>query len=185
MPEIFGSFIEKSKCENYLSISFSPNSIPIQELWQNNGLSADFLADYWAKFFPAENKQAEIRDAICFISNELLENAMKFNCETSKCPIVIDLYCYPKELKFYVSNSVKPEFLTKFQDFIKKLLKQNTAKLYSHQLELNANNDNAQFSNIGLLTMINDYNARLAWKFKKIQQHEEITVVITMARLLI
>ena len=81
MTQIFGDFkeMENSRHE-YLKISFSPTSRPLQQRWRNNGLSADFLADYLSTFFPGEDsssqeRQAEIKDAVNFIANELLENA--------------------------------------------------------------------------------------------------------------
>src|SRR5215510_16471951 len=85
MTQIFGKFIERQE-ENgeYLKIGFSPTSIPIQQRWHNNGLSADFLADYLSTFFPgdthaAAERQAKLKSAISYVANELLENAMKFS----------------------------------------------------------------------------------------------------------
>ena len=48
MKKIFGNFKENILSENNecLQLSFSPSSIPIQERWKRNGLSADFAADY-------------------------------------------------------------------------------------------------------------------------------------------
>ena len=54
MTRIFGDFTErKDDHGEHLEIGFSPTSIPIQQRWRNNGLSADFLADYLSTFFPA------------------------------------------------------------------------------------------------------------------------------------
>ena len=90
MAQIFGEFIEKKgeRCE-YLMIGFSPSSIPIQQRWRNNGLSADFLADYLSTFFPGEDhasteRQAAVKGAVSYIANELLENAMKFSYAPSQ-----------------------------------------------------------------------------------------------------
>ena len=47
MTQIFGAFMARQGASGeYLKISFSPTSMPIQQRWRNNGLSADFLADY-------------------------------------------------------------------------------------------------------------------------------------------
>ena len=40
----------------YLILSFSPGSIPLQQRWHNNCLSADFLADYFGTFFLDESE---------------------------------------------------------------------------------------------------------------------------------
>lgn len=71
--------------QKFLLISFSPSSIPLKQRSHNNGLSADFIADNKITFFPknedittTSNKQAEIKSAVSYIANELLE-AIKFN----------------------------------------------------------------------------------------------------------
>ena len=52
MAQIFGDYVNgKSSGESeVLIINFSPTSIPLQHRWRNNGLSADFLADYLSTF---------------------------------------------------------------------------------------------------------------------------------------
>lgn len=98
MVQIFGDFLKRKEasCE-YLKIAFSPTSIPTQQRWRNNGLSADFLADYLSTFFPGEDptsteRKAEIKGAVSYIANELLENAMKFSYAPSQHAISIDVY---------------------------------------------------------------------------------------------
>ena len=52
MTQKFGDFIdEMPDRQEYLIIAFSPSSISLQERWRNNGLSADFMADYFITFF--------------------------------------------------------------------------------------------------------------------------------------
>ena len=88
MAEIFGDFIDYlPSSQEFLIIGFSPSSTPLKQRWRNNGLSADFLADYLTTFFPGKEddpntiqRQAEVKNAVSYIANELLENAMKFNC---------------------------------------------------------------------------------------------------------
>ena len=85
MTRIFGHFIaQKDDYGEHLEIGFSPTSIPIQQRWRTNGLSADFLADYLVTFFPGDDRaaaerQAELKSAVSYVANELLENAMKFS----------------------------------------------------------------------------------------------------------
>ena len=93
MVKVFGEFIEDfSDRSEFLVLGFSPSSLPIQTRWKTNGLSADFLGDYVRNFFPgdtsaAQNKQAEVRSAVSFIANELLENAMKYSDKNVDQPI--------------------------------------------------------------------------------------------------
>ncbi|MDM8522591.1 DUF6272 family protein [Desulfococcaceae bacterium HSG8] len=187
MPEIFGDFVEIGEAHEYLVINFSPNSMPIQQRWRNNGLSADFLADYWGTFFPDEghstqNRQAEIKSAVSYIANELLENAMKFSNHKSNHAISIGLYLFRESLIFYSTNSLKPKNIEQFKGFIRQLLTEDLDELYIRQLESNADNEDG-LSSLGFLTMLNDYEARLAWKFETVQQDPKIVTVTTMATL--
>ena len=188
MTDIFGDFVEKGDTQEYLILNFSPNSLPIQERWRNNGLSADFIADYWSTFFPSldistQERQADIKHAIAYIANELLENAMKFSFDTVKRTISIGLYLSYEDLRFYVTNNIAPRSSEQFQDFIRKLLTEDTDSLYIRQLESNAGEEQNQVSRLGFLTMINDYHTRLAWKFETVEP--EIITVTTMVKLAI
>ena len=53
-------------------------------------------------------------------------------------------------------------------------------EIYFKQLEELAENEDDDSSGLGLLTMINDYSARLAWKFETVQENPDITTVTTM-----
>jgi len=190
MIQIFGDFIEQSKSEEYLIIGFSPSSIPLKQRWRNNGLSADFLADYLTAFFPGNegepttiNRQAEIKSAVSYIANELLENAMKFNDETSHYPIDIKLQLQSDGLIFSVANSIPPSSVGKFQVYIQQLLACDPSELYIQQLEQNAAEENSTASGLGLLTMLSDYTAKIGWKFETVQKDPEVIAVTTMVQL--
>lgn len=188
MERIFGDFIEDRNEQEYLIIGFSPTSLPIQQRWRNSGLSADFLADYVSTFFPAEDKdsayrQADIKGGINYVANELLENAMKFSYDTAKNSIQIALYLRPDEVRFYVTNSADPATVPQFECFVQKLLTEDPYDLYISQLECNAENDEEGHSGLGLLTMMNDYQADMAWKLTSSGSREEKLMVTTMVRL--
>lgn len=188
MTQIFGDFIDDRNEREYLIIGFSPSSLPLQQRWRNSGLSADFLADYVSTFFPAEDtasadRQAEIKDGVSYTANELLENAMKFSYEASKYSVSIALYLQHDHVRFYVTNSIDPQTITGFQKFIKTLLTEDPYDLYIHQLEVNAEDDTEGESGLGLLTMMNDYEANLAWKFEGQEEVPENARVTTMVQL--
>jgi hypothetical protein len=188
LEQIIGNFIEQEEDgEEYLLVRFSPTSLPLRQRWRNSGLSADFLAEYWATFFPAtdvpsRNKQREIKGAINYIANELLENIMKFNYQTVDYAVGLGLYLYENEFRFYSSNAVDPKEIDDFQQRIETLLTEDTQKLYVEQVERNVSEDRPG-SGLGLLTMVNDYGARLAWKFEAIALEPAFIVVTTMVQL--
>ncbi|MEG4216808.1 DUF6272 family protein [Microcoleus sp. Pol14C6] len=190
MIQILGNFIEQPASQEYLIIGFSPSSVPLKQRWRNNGLSADFLADYLTTFFPGKQnepstieKQAEIKSAVSYIANELLENAMKFNNETSEYPIYIKLQLETDGVIFSVANSISPQAVDKFQAYIQQLLTSEPNELYIQRLEKNAADESCTNSGLGLLTMLTDYSAKLGWKFQTMQKDPEVIAVTTMVQL--
>lgn len=175
MAEIFGNYEDisevHSKNQEYLNLSFSPSSIPIKQRWRNNGLSADFLGDYFTTFFPKSEddpaslrRQSEIKNAVSYIANELLENAMKFSDEGLNHPISIRLMLDKDRIIFSETNGVSGEQADNFRAFIGKVMSEDPNELYIQQLEENAVTDSS--AGLGYLTMVNDYSAELAWCFE-------------------
>jgi len=192
MIQTFGDFIELPASQEYLIIGFSPSSIPLKQRWRNNGLSADFMADYLATFFPGNEddsstieRQAEIKSAVSYIANELLENAMKFNNETSEYPIDIKLQLESEGVLFSVVNSISRQGVDKFQAYIQQLLASEPSELYIQQLEKNAVEESCTDSGLGLLTMLTDYSAKIGWKFQTVHKDPEVIAVTTMVQLTI
>jgi hypothetical protein len=191
VTQIFGNFIDDlPPSQEYLIVGFSPSSVPLKQRWRNNGLSADFLADYFTTFFPSRqsdrtesDRQAEIKSAVSYIANELLENAIKFNDETSQYPISIHLQLHNDRLVFLTTNSISAEAAEKFQAFIQELMTSDPNELYIHQLEKSAEDESNTISGLGILTMINDYLAEIGWKFETVQKETEVISVTTMVQL--
>lgn len=194
MTQIFGEFTENLPTdEEFLILGFSPSSVPIKQRWRNNGLSADFVADYLTTFFPVseddpttKEKQVEFKGAIGYIANELLENAVKFSDETSNYPIKFGLHLFKDTritVVLIVSNSIPAEGLDKFQALIQELIDEDPAEFYIRQLEKNACNDNYHSSGLGLITMKHDYLAKLGWKFETVQTDPPVVAVTTMVQL--
>jgi hypothetical protein len=187
--DTFGDFLEEKDGEEYLTIHFSPSSVPLRQRWRNTGLSADFLAEYWATFFPAvdppsQNRQTEVISAIRYIANELLENLMKFSYEPANHPVGLALYLYRDEFRFYASNAIDPQVVEGFQERIQRLLSEEIEKLYWQQIKTNVASEGPGESTLGLLTMRYDYDAHLAWKFETFERKGVgITVVTTMVQL--
>jgi hypothetical protein len=175
MDETFGNYedISQTRAQNqeHLTLSFSPSSIPIKQRWRNNGLSADFLGDYFTTFFPKSEddpasmrRQIEVKAAVSYIANELLENAMKFSDEVLNHMISIRLMLDRDRIIFSETNGVSREQADSFRDFINKIMNADPNELYIQQLEENAMTDSS--AGLGYLTMINDYGAELAWHFE-------------------
>ncbi|MGF1542137.1 MAG: DUF6272 family protein [Pleurocapsa sp.] len=193
IKKVYGDFVQDlPPSQEYLILSFSPSSIPLRQRWRNNCLSADFLADYLSSFFLADEEQIseskkpiEVQSAISYIANELLENAMKYGCETSPLPISIQIHLNPDLIIFQLTNSIHLEQKSQFQAHIERLINSDPEELYLAQLEKTAINDDEDRSGLGFLTMLNDYGAKLGWKFEDLPQQSQELAVTTMVQLVI
>lgn len=180
MNDTIGTFVapQEDMGGETLMLRFSPSSVPLQQRWRNNGLSADFLADYVTTFLPAgggegvgdgeggaasEARRDQISSAVNFIANELLENAMKYSASGQSHPISIRLQLEDGRVAFWETNTVTPEQATTFRAFIDRLTTTDPGDFYVEQLEKAAEGTS---TGLGFLTMINDYAANLGWKFE-------------------
>jgi hypothetical protein len=156
---------------------------------QTRYLSVAFMTDYIANLFPTREddiqtfeRQLKIKSAATYITNELLENCVKFHDNRLKHPIKISSCLQDKNLILIATNCVSLASLDKLEAFVNTLLTTDVDELYFHQLEKGAEEDSEQ-SQLGLLSMINDYNAKLGWKIEDINLNPEIKMVTTMVQL--
>ena len=197
MSQIFGEFIEEFPLEHdSLELSFTSSSRPIKRRWRNNRLSAYFVADYFSTFLPideddrdGENRLEASKNAISYVGNELLENAIKFNEDIKNYQVKFGIHFLEDMEKvtavIFTKNSMTTQRVEKFQTFIKELLSANTHELYVQQIEKTAYYEHIEASGLGLLTIINDYSATLGWKFESAPSHPQIITVTTMAQVVV
>ncbi len=191
MPQIFGDFVETFPPEkDSLELTFTPSSLPIKKRWRSNRLSANFMADYFSNFLPVDEeipahhrRIKESKAAVNYVANELLENALKFNDQATNFKIKFGIYFLEEDdvtAVVFATNSVSAEGLDKFQSCIQELLSSDPQELYVQQIEKSAEDENSGASGLGFLTMINDYSAKLGWKFEIVQKDPKMIAVTTM-----
>ncbi len=170
-------------------IGYIPNSLHLKQRWRNNGLSADFIADYLTTFFPANQdepatveRQLQLKTAVNYIANELIDNALKFNEEKSDYPVKFGLHLLEDRLVLISTNCVSPKVLDNFYEFVNQLKKTDLESFYIHQLEKGAEED-SQESQLGILTMMQDYLATVGWKIEMVQKDPEVITLTTMVQL--
>jgi len=188
ISQTLGNCGERSGEGEYLTLAFSPLSAPLRSRWRNNGLSADFLGDYVITFLPTEgsvaaagSRQNEIRHAVTYIANELLENAMKFHERNFDIPIGIHLELTSDHITVSASNGIAVVQAERYKEFAEHLLEGDAGDLLMRQQEANAKCDGPGASGVGLLTMISDYGAQLGWRFDVHPAQSEIMTVTTSA----
>jgi hypothetical protein len=175
MVETFGTFLDQPLEQmEYLLIGFSASSLPIQQRWKTNRLSADFISDYLRNFFTGIGVTESAQDfisihsdnAVKYISNELLENAMKFHDDNETRQTRIGFYISGDQLIFLLQNMANLQTTEDLRHFIQRLLHSNPYDLYIEQMEKNAMDESSHHSGLGLLSMICDYGAKLGWKLE-------------------
>lgn len=184
MPvQTFGEFTDTIPAgEEYLTLRFAPSSAPRKRRWRNYGLSADFLGDYFAAFFPGDampdskiNQRDTVKAAVSYIANELIENAVKYTEDSTHLPISISLYLYDRQIIFHATNYASQVYTQHYQRFIREVLSSTLDDFYMRQLEKAATGTDG--SSMGILTMMNDYNARFGWKFQPLEKEPTLVQV--------
>ncbi|MFK4770750.1 slr1658 superfamily regulator [Rhizobium sp. ZW T2_16] len=136
---------------------------PLELGWRHSGLTSDFIADAMALPFSASKTlHADIHHSIGYLSNELIENAVKFR-QPGK--IMIEACVIAGVFLMRVSNDIDIETSQRFQDILTKILAADPSELLIGQIEANAASD-ATGSGLGLLTLLADYDARMSWEFE-------------------
>ncbi len=193
--EILGNYQEQlSEAGEYLNIGFAPSNVPLKKRWENNGLSADFIAEYFRTFYVGkqsvlahkcdEIEIENLRDTVKYIANELLENAMKFQDNSVPYTARIFLSLYEDKIIFCVTNGVEPQQAEKFKQHVRNLLHNDPQELYMQVMRNSAREENQSHSGLGLLSMICDYGVKLGWKFENYPAQQQLTIVRTMVTLL-
>ena len=178
----YGEFTQLASADGRegLMITSSPTSILLKERWKNNGLSADFMGDYFANFYAMDassdpHRREEVKSTVSFVANELIENAMKFT-DVDAIPISIRLTMLDGELVFCATNETSVENGIKYLEAIKTLLSADLWAEYEKRASATG-----ESSGLGLLSMLLDYSARIGWRF--LVRDEQRVMVITTVRL--
>ena len=140
---------------------------PLQVSWQHASATCEFLGDVFAKrFAKAGIDYTEARHSIIYLVNELLENAIKF-----RSPGNIELTCSLESGTFEltVTNTTAPDVAERFQALIAEMTTRDPGELLIERIEANAADETSSASGLGLLTLMNDYGARLGWSFHNIE----------------
>jgi hypothetical protein len=188
----FGQFFDRiPDNQEYLTLNFSPTSAPQrQQRWRNNGLSADFLGDYFAAFFPGDpvpesaiDLHDTVKAEVSYIANELLENAFKYSDPSASLPISITLRLYDREIIFQVTNYADGATAKRYEEFVRQIESTDLEELYTQQLEKTALGEGS--SCMGILTILHDYSAKGGWKFERASDNPNAIRVSVMISLVV
>lgn len=189
MIELFGHYrldLPQAGTADF-QLAIVPQAAPLPP--DTSSLTAYFVADFFAFYFSEEalpgtnfSIREDLSSSINFVVNELVENAFKFHFD-NRYEVTFSLKLSQAELIFCTGNRIDPHALQKFRAFIEEITVANPQDLLLKQIEQNMEEENNAVSGLGLLTIINDYGAKLGWKFESTESQPEKITVTTMVRL--
>lgn len=132
--------------------------------WMHSAIISDLLAETMAgRYRSSYAIYRHVRHDIGYLSNELIENAIKFR---SPGDVLIEASFDHHQFRMKVVNSIDTDTSQRFKRLIEKLTSADPSDLLIQQLERNANIADESASGLGLLTLMSDYQADLAWLFE-------------------
>ncbi|TIS57081.1 ATP-binding protein [Mesorhizobium sp.] len=147
---------------------------PLELSWHHCATTSDFIADLFALPFQASrNDYKEVRHSIGYLVNELVENAMKFRAPGE---VLIEASIDSESFKVKVSNLAVDDIASEFQNLLSEITVGDPGELLIQRIEANAADAEATQSGLGLLTLMSDYGARLAWIFSPTEENDRVWV---------
>lgn len=136
---------------------------PLDLSWHHCATTSDVIAEIYAlRFQTSPNAYKDARHSIGYLVNELIENAVKFR---ARGEIVIEASADTNNFLLKVSNDLDIDSALEFQQLLSEITEGDPGELLIRRIEANAERVDMSGSGLGLLTLMSDYNARLAWVF--------------------
>jgi hypothetical protein len=169
--EILGRYQEQPAENPASQTELSLSSADMLQHWRRVSLSSDFLAKYYSFYFPYREKakgrisRETAENTLSFVLNELIENTAKYS-NTPDTGVRVRVLLLERTILLEVSNSVTEALADEFLASMREVLSGDTEELYISKLEGNLEQSRND-SGLGFLTLINDYQIGLGFKFEK------------------
>ena len=132
-------------------------------MWKHCDITSEFLGKFHAESSGELGIDAnEMKHNISYVTNELLENAVKFG---SSGNIEVETGFERQEFLLRIFNTVTREVATRFQNLLTEFEGGDPAIMMIERIEANAENPDLGSSGLGLLTLMSDYSVLLGWTF--------------------
>ncbi|KRD49564.1 MULTISPECIES: hypothetical protein [Sinorhizobium/Ensifer group] len=136
---------------------------PLDLSWKHCAMASDFVAELAAlRYRASRNTYREVRHNIGYLTNELVENAVKFRASGS---VVVEAALEGHSFRTKVSNVIDNEAAARFQELLSEIADGDPGDLLIERIEANATGLGKSGSGLGLLTLMSDYGVRFAWVF--------------------
>ena len=136
--------------------------------WALAGLTADLLAALCSEQRPDHRER---RDAISFLANEMLENAVKFRL-SGVGPVAIMASTTDAAFDLAVTNPAPPASAEALAALTRELALDDPGDLLIARIEANALTNRESGSGLGILTLMSDYGVIFDWRFDPIRDQE-------------
>lgn len=156
--------------ENHFAVTFLP--LDIFDDWDRGGKMANFIAEYFRPEFGDE----ESLNLISTVSNELIENAVKFSRNNST-PVELTVRKRGGTLLIRSENAIPRHRRDTFLATCKELFESDLEELYLRRIEESL--ENPESSRIGLILMKKDYDTQIRFEFS-IDEDQVNRVAVTL-----
>jgi hypothetical protein len=149
---------------------------PLDLSWHHCATTSDFIAEIFAvRFQTSPDAYKEARHSIGYLVNELIENAVKFRAHGE---ILIEASADMNSFLLKVSNDLDTDAAAEFKRLLSEITEGDPGELLIKRIEANAEKSDMSGSGLGLLTLMSDYNARLAWVFSQPEGHNRVCLEV-------
>ncbi|MCA1408532.1 ATP-binding protein [Ensifer sp. IC3342] len=144
---------------------------PLDLGWQHCAMTSDFVAEFVAlRYRSSRNLYKEVRHSVGYLTNELIENAVKFRTSGE---VVVEASISTNIFRAKVSNYIDRDTAEQFQRLLSEITAGDPGDLLIKRIEANAAGTGAG-SGLGLLTLMSDYGAHFAWVFGSTEEDRKI-----------
>jgi hypothetical protein len=158
--------------ESHFAVTFLP--LDIFDDWERGGKLADFIAEYYSPQFEQEEQQ----DMISTVTNELIENAVKFSRNNSTA-VEIAVRKRGDSLLIRTQNAIPRHRRETFLATCRELYESDLDQLYLNRIEDSETSEN---SRIGLILMKKDYHTHIRFSFDTDEdQVHRVTITLELA----
>jgi hypothetical protein len=146
--------------------------------WSHCSSCADFLSQWYTNVLSANGFSGNLTEAshgIAYMANELIENAVKFRVGGD---VAIEAGLAGKSFVLEIGNWIADDTSRTFQGLLEEITNGDPGELLIQRIEANAAGVSGG-SGLGLLTLMNDYGARISWRFEKKEMAANAPVHLT------
>lgn len=136
---------------------------PLDLNFKHCAITSDFVAEFVAlRYRESRNLYREVRHNVGYLTNELIENAVKFR---EGGEILVEASIEANIFRAKVSNFIDEATALQFQQLLSEITTGDPNERLIERIEANAKHETATGSGLGLLTLMSDYDAHFAWVF--------------------